>query len=107
MLENVDCSLATNSKVGLGGPDPAVLARVEQELYNTLEIYNSILAKQKYIAGDEMTMADLFHLPTGAALRAGKWKAMFESFEHVERWFGELEKRNSWIGSSQECNIFG
>lgn len=43
-----------------------------KELYATLEAkldaYNTILGKQKYLAGDQITLADLFHLPYGFML---------------------------------------
>ncbi|KAF8881329.1 thioredoxin-like protein [Infundibulicybe gibba] len=37
-------------------------------LSTRLEVYDEILEEQRYLAGDEMTLADLFHLPEGVAL---------------------------------------
>jgi glutathione S-transferase len=39
----------------------------------------------------------LFHLPNGAALKAGKWKSVFEKYEHVDMWFKQLQRRESWV----------
>src|SRR6266550_2773438 len=33
-----------------------------------LDVYEKILSKQKYLAGGELTLADLFHLPCGVKL---------------------------------------
>lgn len=60
-------------------------------------MYDTILAKQKYLVSDEITLADLFHLPNGAALKAGKWKSTFRKYANVNRWFNELQGRESWV----------
>jgi len=61
-----------------------------------LDGYEAILSKQKYLAGDEITMADLFHLPLGVVAK----KFSSESFSarpHVAKWFESLEARPSWM----------
>jgi glutathione S-transferase len=35
-----------------------------------LDVYDKILSKQKYLAGDELTLADLFHIPYAVLLSA-------------------------------------
>ncbi|KAJ7435990.1 hypothetical protein B0H11DRAFT_2112011 [Mycena galericulata] len=45
---------------------PADAAVVEKELAaldKNLDRYDRILAKQRYVAGDTLTLVDLFHLP--------------------------------------------
>lgn len=37
-------------------------------LEGKLDVYDKILSKQKYLAGNEVTLADLFHLPYGVLL---------------------------------------
>lgn len=37
----------------------------EKDLDTVLAVYDKILAEQKYLAGGELTLADLFHLPNG------------------------------------------
>lgn len=48
--------------------DEALVAEHIKTLNVKLEGYERILAKQKYIAGDELTIADLFHLLYGSML---------------------------------------
>lgn len=79
-----------NRMKGLGPPDEARVAQAEADLDTVLAVYDKILAKQKYLAGDELTLADLFHLPNAAALKANKWKELFEKYPNVDKWFKGL-----------------
>lgn len=45
--------------------DEAVFEANNATLHAKLDVYEKILSKQKYVAGDELTLADLFHLPYG------------------------------------------
>lgn len=62
-----------------------------------LKGYESILSRQKYIGGNEITLADLFHLPYADLARKLGFKETFDKYPHVTKWFEELEKRESWI----------
>ena len=88
---------------GLGTPDMDRVAQAEQELDAVLAVYDKKLATQKYIAGEELTLADLFHLPNGAALMAGKWKELFEKYPNVDKWFKELQRRETWVKAAAEA----
>ena len=59
-------------------------------------MYDEIPAKQKYLAGDNLTLADLFHLPCGAAAIFAGAEAVFDKYPYVKEWFGRLELRDSW-----------
>ncbi|KAJ7500303.1 glutathione S-transferase [Mycena galericulata] len=62
-----------------------------------LDAYEVILGKQKYLAGNEITLADLFHIPYGSMLiRAGS-DLMTTKGPNVARWFNELSERPSWV----------
>jgi glutathione S-transferase len=61
-----------------------------------LSVYNGILAKQKYLAGDDVSLADLFHLPYGKLVKDVGLGDIFEKYPNVNRWFANLEKRESW-----------
>ena len=37
-------------------------------LERKLDVYDKILSKQKYLGGDEITLADLFHIPYAVLL---------------------------------------
>lgn len=59
------------------------------------KFYN--IAKQKYLAGDELTLVDLFHLPNGSALKAFGYKGTFEKYPNVDKWFTGLQERETWV----------
>ncbi len=78
--------------------DEAQVAKYAEELDATLEVYDSILAKQPYLAGDEVTLADLFHLPYGKMSKTLGFADLYEGkYLNVKRWFDALEARGSWI----------
>jgi glutathione S-transferase len=47
---------------GGGAADDAKVAHLAKTLASRLQAYDVILSKQKYLAGDELSIADLFHL---------------------------------------------
>ncbi|KAH6913598.1 glutathione S-transferase [Coprinopsis sp. MPI-PUGE-AT-0042] len=75
--------------------DKGVFDGLCRDLDGKLEVYDKILSKQKYLAGDEITLADLFHLPYGALLSKAGSEVM-RSRPNVRRWFNELCARDSW-----------
>lgn len=91
---------------GLGPPDEGRVAQAEADLDFVLSYYDKILAKQKYLAGDELTLADLFHLPNGAALKAMKWVELFEKYPNVNAWFQGLQERESWAQAAAIARTF-
>ena len=56
-----------------------------KELNEVLAYYNEVLAKCKYLTGDELTLVDLFHLPNGSALKAFGYKGTFEKYLKVDK----------------------
>ena len=82
---------------GLGPPDNARVAQAEAGLEEVLAYYDEILAKQRYLTGDELSLVDLFHLPNGSALKAFGYKGTFEKYPNVDKWFAGLQKRQTWI----------
>ncbi|KAF8516168.1 glutathione S-transferase [Hysterangium stoloniferum] len=74
--------------------DEAVVAQTLASLTAKLEVYEVILGKQKYLAGDEITLADLFHLPYGSILvQVG---ADVFSTPNLKRWWNDISSRPSW-----------
>lgn len=49
-------------------PDEARVQELASAFKAKLAAYMTILSKQKYLAGDKITIADLFHLPYGIML---------------------------------------
>ncbi|KAJ7252926.1 glutathione S-transferase [Mycena rebaudengoi] len=63
-----------------------------------LDVYETILEKQKYLAGDELTLADLCHLGYGTALVYAQCNLMTTKGLNVLRWWNNLLSRPSWVG---------
>ncbi|KAF9236267.1 glutathione S-transferase-like protein [Melanogaster broomeanus] len=59
--------------------DEAALAKHLAALNAKLDVYDVILGKQKYLAGDYVTLADFFHLPFGTM------------------WWNDISNRPSWL----------
>ncbi|EIW80708.1 glutathione S-transferase C-terminal-like protein [Coniophora puteana RWD-64-598 SS2] len=63
-----------------------------------LDAYDVLLGKQKYIGGNEYTLADIFRLAYGAlALIQGGQVALFESRPSVARWWKDISNRKAWL----------
>ncbi|KAL1862771.1 hypothetical protein VTK73DRAFT_6658 [Phialemonium thermophilum] len=101
--ETIGTELVIRPKKGLGPPDHARVEQAESDLDTVLAVYDGILARQNFLAGDELTLADLFHLPNGAALMAGKWKEVFDKYPNVSRWFKGLQARETWLQAAAEA----
>ncbi|KAF8881360.1 glutathione S-transferase [Infundibulicybe gibba] len=76
-------------------PDQAKADEYIALLSGKLEVYNEILGKQKYLAGNEVTLVDLFHLTTGGALALCGTDVMTQR-PNVARWFNDITSRVSW-----------
>lgn len=62
-----------------------------------LATYDTILSKQAYLAGNDVSLADLFHLPYGQLAKDLGHKDLFEKYPNVDRWFQQLQSRASWV----------
>ncbi|GLB42152.1 putative glutathione S-transferase, N-terminal domain [Lyophyllum shimeji] len=85
-------------------PDQTVFEEHLKKLDAKLDAYEVILSKQKYLAGDELTLADLFHLPHGFYL-AQAGSNIMETKPNVARWFKEISSRPSWEAVKMEIKI--
>jgi len=86
---------------GLGGPDEAKVAEYTQKLESTLAIYDNILAKQKYFTGEEVSLADLFHLPYASLTETLGLADLYAKYPNFHRWLKDLQSRESWKASGQ------
>ncbi|KAM0123491.1 hypothetical protein ACHAO1_011282 [Botrytis cinerea] len=81
---------------GWGATSPEAVQKHLQTLDNNLAVYDQILSKQKYLTGDEITLADLYHLPHGTqALKYG-FQDLLGKYPHVNKWWEGLQARDSW-----------
>ncbi|KAL0573070.1 hypothetical protein V5O48_008896 [Marasmius crinis-equi] len=76
--------------------DPKVFSELIGQLEGKLKAYEVILGKQKYIAGNELSLADLFHLPYGVLLEVAGSDIMSRQGPNVTRWWKEINARPSW-----------
>ncbi|KAG1721322.1 glutathione S-transferase [Suillus occidentalis] len=66
-------------------------------LQSNLNAYNVILGKQKYLAGDSVTLADLSHLPHGTVFYGAGFHNLFESRPNLARWWKDISNRPAWL----------
>ncbi|KAG2031206.1 glutathione S-transferase [Suillus americanus] len=75
-------------------------ARVSEllaSLQPKLDAYDLILSKQKYLAGDSVTFADLAHLPFGTLFYAIGFAEVFDSRPNLTRWWKDISNRPAWL----------
>lgn len=96
-----ELSAERNRRRGLGDADEALVKKYTEDLDGVLAVYDGILAKQAYLAGDEVSLADLFHLSYGKMAKDLVGTELFAKHPNVDRWFSALEKRDSWIKVNQ------
>ncbi|KAF6755351.1 glutathione S-transferase [Ephemerocybe angulata] len=78
-----------------GTTDKAKVQDITSTLSKKLDVYEQILSKQRYLSGDNITLADLFHVPYGVLLkRAGA--DVLDGRPNVKRWFDDMTSRPSW-----------
>ncbi|KIY68878.1 thioredoxin-like protein [Cylindrobasidium torrendii FP15055 ss-10] len=65
-------------------------------LNSKLDVFEQILSKQKYLAGDEITLADLNGIPFNALLNAAGVDAL-DTRPAVSRWWKDLQARPSFL----------
>jgi len=78
--------------------DENVAQRHTEMLSAKLDVYDVILSRQRYLAGDECTLADLFHLPYGAMItKIGvDFLVNEDKRPHVARWWKDITSRPAW-----------
>jgi len=66
------------------------------QLEGKLDGYEIILSKQKYLAGDNLTVADLFHLPYGSMVFEQLGYGNLDKRPNVKRWWNDISSRAAW-----------
>nr|VWO99679.1 Dual O-methyltransferase/FAD-dependent monooxygenase CTB3 (Cercosporin toxin biosynthesis cluster protein 3) [Includes: O-methyltransferase (EC, FAD-dependent monooxygenase (EC ] [Ganoderma boninense] len=85
-------------------PEEALAYKTKLE--GRIDAYDVMLSKTKFLAGDELTMVDLFHLPHGSFLEEQGFDFVSgesSRWPNVARWWKEISARPSWkkvVGSS-------
>ncbi|KAF5350540.1 hypothetical protein D9756_008514 [Leucocoprinus leucothites] len=68
----------------------------KKDLLAKMDIYEGILSKQKYLTGDELTLADIVHIPVASRLVEEADVDLGGGRPNVQRWLNELVSRESW-----------
>jgi len=76
--------------------DEAAASKLVETLNAKLDAYETILSQQKYLAGNEITLADLFHLPYGYMLDTHAGYDFFKTRPNVARWWKDISAREAW-----------
>ncbi|KAL8927915.1 MAG: hypothetical protein Q9172_001141 [Xanthocarpia lactea] len=105
--EMIGTELIIKKLKGLGPPDEARVAQAGADLDQVFAYYDKVLARQSYLAGDELTLVDLFHLPNGSALKAFGYKGTFEKYPNVDKWFTGLQARETWVKAAAVAGTAG
>ncbi|KAG2142277.1 glutathione S-transferase [Suillus bovinus] len=74
-------------------------------LQSKLDAYEVILSKQKYLAGDSVTLADLCHLPQGTAFCGAGFAEVFESRSNLARWWKDISNRPAWLAVKDGTSV--
>ncbi|KAJ6523413.1 glutathione S-transferase [Mycena vulgaris] len=82
--------------------DEAALAAAMSDLSAKLDVYEVILGNQKFLAGNEVSLADLFHLYAAALLAEPGLDIMSRQGPNVKRWWSDLIQRPAWIKLTSE-----
>lgn len=81
---------------GRGPTDEARVQTLLAQLDLTLQGYERVLSKQKYLAGDNVTLADLFHLPYGSFVEKFGFAELADKYPAFKKWWEDLKSRDSW-----------
>jgi len=87
-----------------GVPDDAVIAKHKETTEKSLVVYDKILEGKSYLVGEQLTLADIFHLPYGACcVHAGHG----DLFTHpdrpnVNRWWETITRHEAWVKTTSK-----
>lgn len=83
-----------------GVEDVAASAAAEKELETVLDVYESHLGRNKFLAGNEISLADVSHVPyTMVLLDKTTCRSMYESRPNVWRWWTSMKHLVDMIGA--------
>jgi len=74
-------------------PDQAVMKAEAKRLAEILDVYESRLETQEYIAGDNYSIADISHIPYAYCLLKCGYKDLFKSRPNVYNWLKRIMRR--------------
>lgn len=84
------------TRKGHGPTDEARVKTLLDQLDLALQGYERVLSKQKYLAGDSVTLADLYHLPYGTFVEQFGFAELVDKYPAFKKWWEGLKSRDSW-----------
>jgi glutathione S-transferase len=79
-----------------GKTDEEVVAKHVEKLGAPLKVLDTHLAKNKYVAGEEFSLADVFFMPYLNLLFTTPEKKIFDQYPNVLAWWGRISSRPTW-----------
>ncbi|KAJ0243687.1 Glutathione S-transferase F12 [Hirschfeldia incana] len=76
--------------------DAALVEELKAKLEVVLDIYDNQLASNRFLAGDEFTMADLTHMPAMRYLMGTGINRIVKDRVNMNRWWEEVTARPAW-----------
>ncbi|KAF6988221.1 hypothetical protein CFC21_005788 [Triticum aestivum] len=76
-----------------GAPDQAVVDENVSKLRKVLEVYEARLSASRYLAGGDISLADLSHFPIMRYFMQTEYASMVEELPHVNAWWEGLKAR--------------
>jgi glutathione S-transferase len=55
------------------------------------------LAKQAYLTGEEVSLADIFHIPYAQMAQQNGGEELFAKHPNVSKWLAKLTSSEAWI----------
>jgi glutathione S-transferase len=77
--------------------EPAVLEAATEMLEKSYAALSVPLAKNKFLVGDQFTVADIGYLPYIEYMTGTPAMATLEKYPHVLAWWNRASKRPSWV----------
>jgi len=74
-------------------PDQAIIAAEAEKLGKVLDVYEARLSKNKYLAGDFFSLADLNHFPYTYYMMKTDQASLINSRPHVKAWWEAVSSR--------------
>ncbi|KAF7354427.1 Glutathione S-transferase [Mycena venus] len=95
-IAKLGMELVANPRRGLP-VNQVVVTQALAELSTTLDVYDTILGKQKFLAGDQFTLADVFHLIAAPRLASEGVDILTTKGPNLARWWNEVISRLAWV----------
>lgn len=82
--------------------DEKLISSSLENLGKVLDVYEAHLSKNKYLAGDNYSLADAFHTPyTAKAKNMAVFAGVFEKCPHVQAWVDDITSKPAFVKCTQ------